>query len=259
MSVAVLCAANVRVPAAHRFGRCPGDLVVFDSDDATSYMSAITALLAVRLTLGIDEIVVLAGGGPDARDDHQLARHAARTLRDVMPAQITIRAAYTDPSATTVVRLDDGRRDRPTRQPPRDDPRPQRMPVDRPGRARDAMSLAVLCPTHVRVPPASMFGRSEPRFEVISNPDGSASAATVRSLLIAVPALAIDEIVCLSGGGPDALDEHQIARHAARTLRAALPASVAIRAAYTNGAATTLVALHTPRRSSPAGCQPDEP
>jgi hypothetical protein len=82
------------------------------------------------------------------------------------------------------------------------------------------VTLAVLCPAHVRVPPAATFGRSEPRVEVVSNPDGSASPATVRSLIVAVPVLRIDEIVCLSGGGPEALDEHQVARHAARILRA---------------------------------------
>lgn len=104
MSLAVLCAAGVRVPPADRFGRCPGDLVVFGGDEAT-HVTAITALLAVRSQLAIDEIVVLAGGGPEALDDHQLARHTVRTLRDVMPAEIAIRGAYTDPSATTLVPL----------------------------------------------------------------------------------------------------------------------------------------------------------
>jgi hypothetical protein len=119
------------------------------------------------------------------------------------------------------------------------------------------VTLAVLCPAHVRVPPATTFGRSEPRVEVVSNPDGSASPATVRSLIVAVPVLGIDEIVCLSGGGSEALDEHQVARHAARILRAALPSTVAIRAAFTDASETTLVTLtQHPWSLSPAISQP---
>jgi hypothetical protein len=118
------------------------------------------------------------------------------------------------------------------------------------------VTLAVLCPTHVRVPPATTFGRSEPRVEVVSNPDGSASPATVRSLIVAVPVLGIDEIVCLSGGGSEAHDEHQVARHAARVLRAALPSTVAIRAAFTDASETTLVTLNAAPLVGLAGDQP---
>lgn len=108
------------------------------------------------------------------------------------------------------------------------------------------MSQAILCSMTTRLPRAAAFGRSEEP-HVVSNSDGSASPSTVQSLLVAIPVLGIDEIVVVAGGGPQALDDHQLARHSARTLRAALPSTVAVRCAYTDHNATKLVEIQ-PRR-----------
>lgn len=105
------------------------------------------------------------------------------------------------------------------------------------------MSLAVLCPMTVRLPPAATFGRPHDEVHVVSNADGTATPSTLRSLVVAVAVLGIDEIVCVAGGGPHALDDHQVARHAAGLLRDALPRTVAIHAAYTDRGATRLVRL----------------
>jgi hypothetical protein len=137
MSLVVICAPDVNVPPAYRFGRCPGDVVVFDSDAGTVTASTIGVLLAVRSTLAIDEIVVLAGGGPEALDDQQLARHTAQRLCDAMPAELTVRAAYTDPSATTLVAMGARRAGGSAARTPHHDPRRRRRPVEAHERAEE--------------------------------------------------------------------------------------------------------------------------